>query len=138
MSWFLILGGRLCGHWQHTLCLYFAAYYLLTLPNTDYSKDTSPETIANRAASQPKDKEEAAKQLQLPYGRAAFEYAMFRAGGVMDFTDTGKQNNAVNCKLFGIPIEPDGMRFWGIVKSSASLALLFLAALGLRNKYRIK
>jgi hypothetical protein len=30
------------------------------------------------------------------------------------------------------------MRLWGIFKAIASTALLFLAALGLRNKYRIK
>lgn len=70
--------------------------------------------------------------------RAASEYALFRAGGLMDFTDTGKQNNSVNCRLFGEPIEPPLMRAWGIFKGIASLALLFLAALGLRNKYRIK
>ncbi len=76
--------------------------------------------------------------LKLPYGRAVVEYAMFRAGGLMDFTDTGKQNNAVNCRLFEEPIEPPLMRAWGIFKGIASIALLFLAALGLRNKYRIK
>ena len=76
--------------------------------------------------------------LKLPYGRAVVEYAMFRAGGVLDFTDTGKQNNAVNCRLFEEPIEPPLMRAWGIFKGIASIALLFLAALGLRNKYRIK
>jgi uncharacterized protein YjbI with pentapeptide repeats len=76
--------------------------------------------------------------LKLPYGRAVVEYAMFRAGGLMDFTDTGKQNNAVNCRLFEEPIEPSLMRAWGIFKGIASTALLFLAALGLRNKYRIK
>lgn len=76
--------------------------------------------------------------IKLTYGQAVFEYAIFRAGGVMDLTDTGKQNNAVNCRLFGEPIEPPLMRGWGIVKSIASLALLFLAGLGLRNKYRIK
>ena len=76
--------------------------------------------------------------LKLTYGRAVVEYAMFRAGGLMDFTDTGKQNNAVNCRLFKEPIEPPLMRAWGIFKGIASIALLFLAALGLRNKYRIK
>ena len=76
--------------------------------------------------------------LKLPYGRAVVEYAMFRVGGLMDFTDTGKQNNAVNCRLFEEPIEPPLMRAWGIFKGIASIALLFLAALGLRNKYRIK
>lgn len=76
--------------------------------------------------------------LKLTYGRAVVEYAMFRAGGLMDFTDTGKQNNAVNCRLFEEPIEPPLMRAWGIFKGIASITLLFLAALGLRNKYRIK
>ncbi|MDO8458180.1 MAG: pentapeptide repeat-containing protein [Burkholderiaceae bacterium] len=76
--------------------------------------------------------------LKLSYERAVFEYAMFRAGGLMDFTDTGKQNNAVNCRLFDEPIEPPLIRAWGVFKGIASIALLFLAALGLRNKYRIK
>lgn len=111
---------------------------LLTLPLSDYSQDTTPVAVANRALCVPKDKEEAAKQLQLTHGRAAFEYAMFRAGGVLDFTDTGKQNNTVNCALFGQPIEPPLMRAWGIFKGISSIALLFLAALGLRNKYRIR
>ena len=111
---------------------------LLTLPLSDYSQDTTPVAVTNRALCVPKDKEEVAKQLQLTFGRAAFEYAMFRAGGVLDFTDTGKQNNTVNCTLFGQPIEPPFMRAWGIFKGIASIALLFLAALGLRNKYRIK
>jgi Pentapeptide repeats (9 copies) len=111
---------------------------LLTLPFSDYSQDTTPIAVTNRALCVPKDKEEAAKQLQLTFGRAAFEYAMFRVGGVLDFTDTGKQNNTVNCTLFGQPIEPPLMRAWGIFKGIASIALLFLAALGLRNKYRIK
>jgi hypothetical protein len=78
------------------------------------------------------------QKLDLSRERAAVEYAMFRAGGVFDFTNTGKQNNAVNCRLFEEPIEPPLMRAWGIFKGIASIALLFLAALGLRNKYRIK
>ncbi len=76
--------------------------------------------------------------LKLSYERAVFEYAMFRAGGLLDFTDTGKQNHAVNCKLFGTPIDPPVMRGWGVFKAIASLAFLFLMGLGLRNKYRIK
>lgn len=70
--------------------------------------------------------------------RAAFEYAMFRASGVLDFNDADKQNHTVNCQLFKQPIEPWWMRAWGIFKAIASLGLLFLAALGLRNNYRIK
>jgi hypothetical protein len=80
----------------------------------------------------------AEQKLDLSRERAAIEYALFRAGGLLDFTDTGKQNNAVNCRLFEEPIEPPIMRAWGIFKGIASIALLFLAALGLRNKYRIK
>lgn len=77
-------------------------------------------------------------KLNLSVEQAAFEYAIFGAGGLMNFTDAGKQNNSVNCKLFGEPIEPPLMRAWGVFKGIASIALLFLAALGLRNKYRIK
>ena len=77
-------------------------------------------------------------KLQLTGYRAAAEYTLFRAAGVLDFSDTGKQTDAVSRRLFGQAIEPDGMRAWGVFKAIASTALLFLAALGLRNKYRIK
>jgi uncharacterized protein YjbI with pentapeptide repeats len=93
--------------------------------------NTTEASISNSKLCEP-------KPLNLSREKAAVEYAMFRAGGLMDFTDTGKQNNAVNCRLFEEPIEPPLMRAWGIFKGIASIALLFLAALGLRNKYRIK
>ena len=77
-------------------------------------------------------------KLQIDGYRAASEYTLFRAAGVLDFSDTGKQTDAVARRLFGQPIEPWWMRIWGVFKAIASTALLFLAALGLRNKYRIK
>jgi uncharacterized protein involved in copper resistance len=61
-----------------------------------------------------------------------------RAAGILDFSDNGKGTEAVANRLFGQPIEPWWMRIWGVLKAVASTALLFLAALGLRNKYRIK
>jgi hypothetical protein len=112
------------------ICLSFMYSYTYT-PNI--SSDLS---VSNREFCKPPEKEP--QLLNLSKARAAFEYAMFRAGGLMDFTDTGKQNNAVNCRLFEEPIEPPLMRAWGILKGIASIALLFLVALGLRNKYRIK
>jgi uncharacterized protein YjbI with pentapeptide repeats len=105
---------------------------IIAMTYSTYSK--SPVEESQVLCKQTKDQ----PQLKLSYERAVFEYAMFRAGGLMDFTDTGKQNNAVNCRLFEEPIEPPLMRAWGIFKGIASIALLFLAALGLRNKYRIK
>lgn len=79
-----------------------------------------------------------AKNITISTPRAAFEYALFRASGAIDFTDADKQNNVVNCQIFNQPIEPWWMRVWGIFKAIASLALLFLAALGLRNNYRVR
>lgn len=106
---------------------------LFAMIYSTYSESPAKErqVLCTQLAGQP-------PPLKLTYGQAVVEYAMFRAGGLMDFTDTGKQNNAVNCRLFEEPIEPPLMRAWGIFKGIASIALLFLAALGLRNKYRIK
>lgn len=70
--------------------------------------------------------------------RAATEYTLYRAVGVLDFADDGKKTTAVNQRLFGKPFEPALMRFWGVFKAIAGTALLFLVALGLRNRYRLK
>jgi Pentapeptide repeats (9 copies) len=70
--------------------------------------------------------------------RAAVEYTLYRSAGIFDFSDNGKGTETVANRLFGQPIEPWWMRIWGVFKAIASTALLFLAALGLRNKYRIK
>lgn len=77
-------------------------------------------------------------QLHLTGYRAAAEYTLYRAAGVLDFSDNGKATDAVARRLFGQSVEPWWMRIWGVFKAIASTALLFLAALGLRNKYRIK
>ena len=116
-------------------------YIILICLSFMYSYTYTPSAsggimISNNEFCKPSEKEP--QLLNLSRQQAAFEYAMFRAGGVMDFTDAGKQNNAVNCRLFEEPFEPPLMRAWGVFKGIASIALLFLAALGLRNKYRIK
>jgi hypothetical protein len=115
------------------LMIYALLIWLSFLYSFGYSDNTAENAKINShlCANDP-------NKLNLSRDRAAFEYAIFRAGGLMDFTDNGKQNNAVNCRLFEEPIEPPLMRAWGIFKGIASIALLFLAALGLRNKYRIK
>lgn len=77
-------------------------------------------------------------KLKLNGYRAAFEYTTYRAAGILDFSDNDKQTVAVSKRLFNADVEPTWMRLWGIFKAIASAALLFLAALGLRNKYRIK
>lgn len=77
-------------------------------------------------------------KLKLNGYRAALEYTTYRAAGILDFSDNDKQTVAVSKRLFNADVEPTWMRFWGIFKAIASAALLFLAALGLRNKYRIK
>jgi hypothetical protein len=77
-------------------------------------------------------------QFQMSGYRAATEYTLFRAAGVLDFADDGKRTTAVNQRLFAQPFEPAMMRVWGIFKAIFSTALLFLVALGLRNRYRLK
>jgi hypothetical protein len=77
-------------------------------------------------------------KLKLNGYRAAFEYTTYRAAGILDFSDNDKQTVAIAKRLFNADVEPWWMRFWGVFKAIASTALLFLAALGLRNKYRIK
>lgn len=114
---------------------YFLLLWMSFIYAYGYSKPDAVNLLTNAKLC---SHEKEPQLLNLKLERAAFEYAMFRAGGVMDLTDTGKQNNSVNCKLFGEPIEPPEMRAWGVFKGIASIALLFLAALGLRNKYRIK
>ena len=111
--------------------LVISALFAMIYSTYSDSPDAEQQVLCKPIKDQP-------PPLKLSYERAVAEYAMFRAGGLMDFTDTGKQNNAVNCRLFEEPIEPPLMRAWGIFKGIASIALLFLAALGLRNKYRIK
>lgn len=76
--------------------------------------------------------------LKLTGVRAASEYTLYRAAGVLDFSDSDKQTKEVALRLFGQEIEPWWMRIWGVFKAIVSTALLFLVALGLRNKYRIK
>lgn len=76
--------------------------------------------------------------LHLSGYRAAGEYAVYRAAGVLDFADNDKQTEAINRRLFRQPIEPWWMRIYGVFKAIASTTLLFLAALGLRNRYRLK
>jgi Pentapeptide repeats (9 copies) len=70
--------------------------------------------------------------------RAAFEYTAYRSTGIIDFSDTGKGTDAVARRLFGQPTEPWHMRIWGTFKATISLLLIFLTALGLRNKFRVK
>jgi Pentapeptide repeats (9 copies) len=70
--------------------------------------------------------------------RAAFEYSLYRAAGVLDFSDNDKATDAVAHRLFGQAFEPWWMRIFGAIKAIFCTAFLFLAALGLRNKYRIK
>lgn len=77
-------------------------------------------------------------EFQLSGYRAAFEYAAYRSSGILDFSDNDKQTSAINMRVFDQNIEPGWVRVWGAFKAIASTALLFLVALGLRNKYRIK
>jgi Pentapeptide repeats (9 copies) len=96
---------------------------------SDLWRDDTPCDIN---ASKPDDK------TRINGYRAAAEYTVYRAAGILDFSDNGKATDAVARRLFGQSYEPGWMRFVGLIKAVTSTALLFLAALGLRNKYRIK
>lgn len=115
---------------------YFLLLWMSFLYAYGYTKPSDTNQITN--VEQCNTSKAQAQLLNLSIDQAAIEYALFRAGGLMDSSDAAKQITSVNCKLFGEPIEPSEMRAWGIFKGIASIALLFLAALGLRNKYRIK
>lgn len=69
--------------------------------------------------------------------RAATEYSLYRSGNFIDFTDADKNTASINMRLFGSEIEPCWARAFGFFKGIATAVLLFLIALGLRNKYRV-
>ncbi|MDX1914921.1 MAG: pentapeptide repeat-containing protein [Methylophilus sp.] len=69
--------------------------------------------------------------------RAATEYSLYRSGNFLDFSDADKNTASVNMRLFGSEFEPWWARIFGFVKGILTAVLLFLTALGLRNKYRV-
>jgi hypothetical protein len=69
--------------------------------------------------------------------RAATEYSLYRSGNFLNFTDNDNNTKSVNMRLFGEEIEPCWARMFGFVKGIFTAILLFLIALGLRNKYRV-
>lgn len=69
--------------------------------------------------------------------RAATEYSLYRTSNFLDFTDSDKKTETVTLRLFASTIEPWWARLFGIIKGILSAVLLFLFALGLRNKYRV-
>lgn len=69
--------------------------------------------------------------------RAAMEYSLYRSSNFLDFTDNDKNTESINMRLFGSQIEPWWARIFGFFKGIATAILLFLTALGLRNKYRV-
>jgi hypothetical protein len=77
------------------------------------------------------------KYIGLSAYRAATEYSLYRSGNFLDFTDSDKNTASINMRLFGSEIEPWWARVFGFVKGIFTAILLFLIALGLRNKYRV-
>ena len=77
------------------------------------------------------------KCLALSGYRAVFEFVAYRSAGILDFADNDKHTASVNQRLFGQEIEPPIVRIWGMIKAVSSTVLLFLVALGLRNRYRL-
>ena len=118
--------------------IYAALLFLTFLIALEHSADIVPRDTPARQMWAARVTLEDPNPLKLDGVRAAFEYTLFRAAGVLDFSDSGKHTEEVALRLFGQKIEPWYMRIWGVFKAIASTALLFLAALGLRNKYRIK
>ncbi len=120
------------------LGIYTALLFLTFLIALEHSADIVPRDSPERQMWFTRVAYENPDALNLSGVRAAAEYTLYRAAGVLDFSDSGKHTEEVAKRLFGQKIEPWWMRVWGIFKAFASAALLFLAALGLRNKYRIK
>jgi len=77
------------------------------------------------------------KYISLSASRAATEYSLYRSGNFLDFSDADKNTASINMRLFGSEIEPWWARIFGFVKGIITAILLFLIALGLRNKYRV-
>jgi Pentapeptide repeats (9 copies) len=127
LKWYLALLG---------VTLYLAIAHAIYFTNKE-----CPDEYANIFSYLWRDQIEckkSEKEIVLSGWRAAVEYTSYRASGILDFADSDKQTIAISNRLFNQAIEPPWMRAWGIFKGIASIALLFLAALGLRNKYRIK
>ncbi|MDD2775378.1 MAG: pentapeptide repeat-containing protein [Gallionella sp.] len=78
------------------------------------------------------------EKLPLSGWRAALEYANYHATGMVDFTGDSKLKEAITLRLFGGSVKPWRARQFGTLLSIINTALLFLIALGLRNKYRLK
>lgn len=61
----------------------------------------------------PTKSKEGEKPFKLTAWRAASEYTLYRAAGVLDFADSDKQTKEVAQRLFDQEIEPWWMRIWG-------------------------
>jgi hypothetical protein len=112
--------------------------WLLAIVHVFHYQDGSSVIFEKLHRSTPILESEKTDKFALSGYRAASEYMVYRAVGVLDFADDGKKTTAVNQRLFEQPFEPAMMRVWGILKAIFSTALLFLVALGLRNRYRLK
>jgi hypothetical protein len=115
-----------------------ATTWLLAIIHVFHYQDDSSVMFEKLNRSTPTIETEKTDKFVLSGYRAASEYTVYRAVGVLDFADDGKKTTAVNQRLFEQPFEPPWMRAWGIFKAVFSTALLFLVALGLRNRYRLK
>ncbi len=109
------------------ICLSFAVQYVPKLEveselNSFISRLDKPKFVGN---------------ISISGWRAATEYSLYRTGNFLDFSDADKHTEVINQRLFNSDIEPTGMRIYGFLKGLISAFLLFLFALGLRNKYRI-
>lgn len=83
------------------------------------------------------DKSPSTGLVELSGYRAAMEYSLYRSANFIDFADNDKNTASINIRLFGSNIEPWWARLFGLLKGIATAVLLFLIALGLRNKYRV-
>jgi uncharacterized protein YjbI with pentapeptide repeats len=104
---------------------------------SDLERTNAPCAVTNAPSAGSNSTSDPPK-LYLSGYRAAFEYTINRATGLIDFSESGKATDAIAQRLFGQPIEPFLWRAFGLFKALTSAVLLFLIALGLRNRYRIK
>lgn len=116
-----------------TVCVGESQYY----PLSDLWRENTPcRTEQNGANSAPLLG--AADDLPLSGYRAAAEYTLIGAVGVLEFPGKDKRVEPINKRLFAQAIEPPAMRLWSVLRAIFSTLLLFLVALGLRNNYRLR
>lgn len=138
MGWCLILGALNTRPLHYLICLIVFSYFFGMMSAFEHS----PTYIKN--GERLPIFQELAKtyyyenvEISLSGYRAATEYSLNNFSRFLNLNDADKLTEAVTLRLFGNNVEPWYGRIFGFVKGIFTVILLFLIALGLRNKYRV-